>query len=639
MTPCPFHALDYVPAFDGKLRLTAERARLFDRFLYDGEYDGRSVLVHEFAPQGLVRRTKGGSVVPAETQFDAPYAKARDDYLKAMTRTHPHLLAFLAAKGNWVVTEAAGKRLVDATGDRASALVSALKAIADTGLVLGTLSPDTVFRHDDKVVFAGCAPDYRDLIDVTGQSDCAGQAGYAAPEVFDARKRAAISHEADMFAASALMLRLLTGHDPADIRTQDLNADLAEAPEPVRIGLTLSRKARAEAMAAWFGSFEPPKAPDVPPPLTTPPVTPGHAPIPPATGQPQPPKARRMPVIVIVAATIVAIPLGIMALTMGLDSWKQASTERRNREAREAVERCRAAVRQSAPDAQGVCSRALDKIPDKQSPDHSWVAYNLGVLCEKKDSCGSGKTALDYYRIAAEDRMSNPGKVANYKIAKLDTRLSLAQQHDHFAPAAGVVKKPDAAFIKANRTVYADANYQIGKIFDAWSQREALDGEEVQRLSAGASGSPRKIAMISAINRFEVAKKYGVDTNDSLLSLYTRRGDGDAEAGQYEAAASAYKRAGALGSADAKFKAAELFFADHVPSMKQEEALDLVHAASEDGNKDAELCLAAMRYFGYPYETDTIGGLASFASLTVRGINTSRLDDLACRDWIRRGQE
>jgi hypothetical protein len=315
MTPCPFHALDNVLAFDGKLRLTAERARLFDRFLYDGQYDGRPVLVHEFAPQGLVRRTKGGSIVPAEAHLDAAYAQARDNYQLAMTRTHPHLLGLVAAKGNWVVTEAAGKRLVDGTGDRSFAVVSALRAVLDAGLVLGTLSPDMVFQHDGKVVFAGCAPDYRDLIDVAGQSDCAGQAGYAAPEVFDARKRAAISHEADMFAASALMLRMLTGQDPADIRTQDLNGDLAQAPAPVRVGLTLSRKARAEAMGAWFDSFDPPKTPAPPPAPAAPPPS-GYVPIQASPGQPQQTKSRRIPVIVIAAATIVAIPVSIMALTM-----------------------------------------------------------------------------------------------------------------------------------------------------------------------------------------------------------------------------------------------------------------------------------------------------------------------------------
>lgn len=639
MTPCPFHPLDLVSAFEGKLRLTTERARLFDRFLYDGMYDGRPVLAHEFAPQGLVSRTKGGSVVPAEARFDAAYAQARDDYQSAMRSTHPHLLAVIATKGNWVITEAAGGRLVDEPGDRDYALASALKSVVDASLVLGTICPDTVFYQDGKVVFAGCAPDYRDLIDLAGQSGLAGPAGYAAPEVYDAKKRAPIGHEADMFAASALMLRKLSGRDPADIRTQDLSTDLGQAPAPVRTGLTLSRKARAEALVSWFDSFKPPVSvtPPTPAPATAPvqPVQPAQ----PAPPQPKPAKARRIPIIVIVAATVVAIPLSIMALTVGLDSWKQASIERRTREAREAVERCRTAIEQSGPGAQALCSKALDKISDRQSPDHSWVAYNLGVLCEKKNACGSGKTALDYYRMAADDRTSNPGKVANYKIAKLDKRLSLAERHDHYAPAAGVLKKPDANFIKANRTVYADANYQIGQIFDTWSRQESFDDQEVQRLSPGASSSPQKIAMISAINRFEVAKKYGVNTNDRLLDLYVRRGDSDAGAGQYEAAASAYKRAGTLGSADAKFKAAELYFAGHVPSMTQDEAVALVNAASEDGNRDAELCLAAMRYFGYPYETDTIGGLAAFASLTMRGINSARLDELACRDWIRRGRE
>ena len=631
MTQCPFHPLDLVSALEGKLRLTAERARLFDRFLYDGTYDGRPVLVHEFAPQGLVRRTKGGSIVPADARFDAAYAQARDDYQSAMRSAHPHLLVVIAEKGNWVVTEPAGKRLVDETGDRSFLLASALKSVVDSGLVLGTICPDMVFHQNGKVVFAGCAPDYRDLIDVAGQSDLAGPTGYAAPEVFDAKKRAPIGHEADVFAASALMLRMVSGRDPADIRTQDLSTDLGQAPAPVRTGLTLSRKARAEALASWFDSFKPP--------VSVTPPTPAPAPVQPAPPQPQPARTRRIPIIVIVAATVVAIPLSIMALTVGLDSWKQASMERRTREAREAVERCRTAIGQSARDAQALCSKALDKIPDTQSPDHSWVAYNLGVLCEKKDACGSGKTALDYYRMAADDRTSNPGKVANYKIAKLDKRLSLAERHDHYAPAAGVLKKPDTNFIKANRTVYADANYQIGQIFDTWSRQESFDNEEVQRLSPGASSSPQKIAMISAINRFEVAKKYGVNTNDRLLDLYVRRGDSDAGAGQYEAAASAYKRAGTLGSADAKFKAAELYFAGHVPSMTQDEAVALVNAASEDGNRDAELCLAAMRYFGYPYETDTIGGLAAFASLTMRGVNSARLDELACRDWIRRGRE
>ncbi|EGF91858.1 hypothetical protein ABI_02900 [Asticcacaulis biprosthecium C19] len=635
MSTCPPHAIETVAAFEGGLRLTALRARLFDRFLYDGVYEDQAVLVHEFAPQGLVRRTKGGSIVPTEARFDAPYATARDAWQGVMATRHPHLLAVVAAKGNWVITEAPGPRLVDATGDRAGDFAAALKPLAEAGTVLGTLSPDTVFRSDDGVVFAGRAPDYRDLIALTSDSDLAGPAGYAAPEVFDAKKRAAIGPEADMFAASALMLRMITGRDPADVRTGDLSIEAAGAPERVRMGLALSRKARAESLNAWFDGVTP-AAPAKPAP-TPPPAPPKPAPG--LTIDMPPVKKTRIPIAAWVIGAVVAVPLAITAMTVGLDSWKQAATERQTREAREAVDRCRTAVTRSASDAPSQCTKALSKISDTQSPDYSWVAYNLGVMCERRDACAQGKSALDYYRLAAVDRTTVPGKVANYKVAKLDNGLSLADRHDHFAPAAGVLKKPDAAFIKGHRAVYADANFEIGKIFDTWSRQDSVNGEEAQRLSPGSTRAPQKIALISAINRFEVAKTYGVDTATRLMDLYIRRGDGDAESEQYDQAVSAYKRAGALGSADARFKAAELYFAGHTTSVSQADALDLVQAASEAGNTDAELCLAAMRYFGYPDERDTIGGMASFASLTVRGVNNARLDSLACRDWIRRGQE
>ncbi|ESQ74696.1 sel1 repeat family protein [Asticcacaulis sp. AC402] len=628
MSLIPPHPLDTVAAFGDKLRLSSIRARLFDRFLYEGVYEGQRVLVHEFAPQGLIRRTKGGSIVAAEARFDAAYARVAEAFQTVMKSVHPNLLGVIVAKGNWVVTQAPGKRLVDATGDSSRDLAMALKAVVDAGLVLGTICPDTVFWQHGKIVFAGRAPDYRDLIDIVASSDVAGPAGYAAPEVYDAMKRAAIGHEADMFAASALMFRLFAGRDPADIRTQDLAADVGAAPDAVRTGLTLSRKARAESLGAWFDGFKP-VAPARP--VVAAPAKPDVAPLAAPTG------LRRIPVMVIILVAVVAIPLAITALTVGLDSWKQAATERRTREAREAVEDCRTAVGRAASDAQPLCAKALNKIPDTLSPDYSWVAYTLGVLCEKKDACG-GKTALDYYRLAVSDRTTAQGKVANYKVAKLDTGLSLSQRHDHYAPAAGVLKKPDGAFIRANRSVYGDANYQIGQIFDTWSQQDSFNAEEAQRLSPGSTRAPQKIALISAINRFEVAKTYGFDTDSRLMDLYLRRGDGDTEAAQYDSAATAYRRAGALGSADASFRAAELFFAGRTTLIKQDEALKLVNSASEGGNTDAELCLAAMHYFGYPYDIDLIGGMASFAALTVRGVDHARLDGLACRDWIRQGQ-
>lgn len=671
MTDCPPHDLDSVTAFDGRLRLTAVNDRLFDRFLYAGVYDGRPVLVHEYAPYGWVARQPDGELGPIDADSEPQYTTARQQFVakaqawrtaaEAFGKTGP--MAEIVAmrpgsltQGAWLVTEYLSRRLTDLPlGDPATVsanLASALAAVFAAGETVGNICPQTLFLRNGQVVFAGPSPDGRDLPGVVNGDGDSGLAGYAAPEVYDARKRQPVGQEADLFAATALIFRLYSGRAPVDVRSQNLAADidgfLAETPklpqrirEALKLGLVLSRRARGDGMAAWFEQLKPPPIQNAPPKPETAAVspTPDPAPVAPRPSSAPVPKKPHNRLLVI-AGVVVAGLVGLWGLGAGVSHLKEALAAGEERAAHQAITQCKTAMSSSPGTAQDVCLKALNKVSDKASQDFYDVNYNLAVLCETRHDCAPGKAARDYYRVAANDKTSDQGKLANYKFAKLTPSLSPGEQLDYYAHAAGQLKKPDKSFIAANKDVYGDANYQIGLIFENWSHKDSLDPEEAKRLAPGSARSPQKIAVISAINRLETAKNYGVDADSHLLDLYARRGDMEKDAQQYEAALTAYRNAARLGSADSSFKAAELFFAGDVTSLSEADALDLVNSAAADKNIDALHCVAAMYYLGFPYNEDR--DRAGPYMDTLSTLQSSRFDQtlyngLDCSKWIADG--
>ena len=671
------HPNTYVASFGSSLRITAFAGEIFDRLIYEGLDEGVPVMVHEYAPMGLVTRLDDGGLAVAQPQFEAMFSEARERFLtmaeawkdasgKAAGGPHLAKVRSIKTEGDsiWVVTDHPGQRLVDAGAadprQAAGGLATALNAMFKAGLTLGNICPETVYQRDGRVVFAGPSPDSRDLINGLGTDAYAGAIGYSAPEMFDGMKRAPIGQEADLFAATALIFRLYTQRDPVDLRKQDLDADVALAvasleghADPAKaaltLGLAISRKVRGDNIRAWFEGLLA-SVPKVEPAVKVPPVevqavAAQAAPLPepvipsmPDVGPdlgPEAAKANTPQIGYMIAGGVAA--LAIVLLMLNLGGIKDVLANGKKGAETAAVERCKSEFSSNPAGAQAVCVKARDKISDSSSQAFYDVNYDLGSLCETRHACEPGKAPVDYYTLAAGDKTSVTGRIANYKVAKLSPGLSPPEALDFYAPAGGNAAKVDAAFAQSNKDIYADANYQLGLIFETWSQKSDYDPEETKRLSGGKSRSLTRIAMLSASHRFEVAKVLGIDTTSRLTDLYLRLGDDDVAASQYESALAYYQKAATLGNAEASFKAADLFFSGSATSIDQPQALDLVYSAAAADNVDALYCLTGMYYYGYPYAKDqdkVDAYLGRIKSLDGSDFNQLHYDNLGCSRWI-----
>lgn len=94
-------------------------------------------------------------------------------------------------------------------------LAEALEALHAAGLVHGDLSPHAVLIDDGEVRLTGFMIDRRPFFrPLRGQGGLV-EPGYAPPEAHDGALRQAIGPAADLYAASALLMRLLTGQAPS----------------------------------------------------------------------------------------------------------------------------------------------------------------------------------------------------------------------------------------------------------------------------------------------------------------------------------------------------------------------------------------------------------------------------------------
>ncbi len=152
-------------------------------------------------------------------------------------------------------------------------LAQALGEVHTAGLVHGDLSPRAVLIDGDEVRLTGFMVDRRPFFRALRSQEGLVESGYAPPEAHDGALRQPIGPAADLYAASALLQRLLTGHAPPaanlPIRLAGENAwpDDIAIPAGLRAGIdaglapaTTARPASAEAWLAGLDLGPEPKA-------------------------------------------------------------------------------------------------------------------------------------------------------------------------------------------------------------------------------------------------------------------------------------------------------------------------------------------------------------------------------------------
>jgi hypothetical protein len=240
--------------------------------------EGETLEAVRFAPPGVVRDV-GGRLTAVPEAVDL-YATALDDF-EALGR-RLQAVAPRAALRIEAVTRSAGgcfwlqsppgmtleAWLADHPGTVAEPIVTAfarrlaeaLEALHAAGVVHGDLSPRAVLIDGGEVRLTGFMVDRRPFFRALRSQRDLVEPGYAPPEAHDGALRHPIGPAADLYAASALLQRLLTGRAPPAANLAARVAD--DTAWPNEVGLSAALRAGIEAGLAPTATARPASAAD-----------------------------------------------------------------------------------------------------------------------------------------------------------------------------------------------------------------------------------------------------------------------------------------------------------------------------------------------------------------------------------------
>jgi serine/threonine protein kinase len=209
---------------------------------YRALYRGRPHRLLEYVPPGLVTRAGDELVLMIDTPdaaaaWDAALTRAQQLGRQLMAAgtlggTIEPVVAFERALGTvFLVAEEGNGELLSASltdmpwkpkavRDLADALAKALGASHEADLLHLDIAPSTVVLTDDGAMLRGFAFDQRPLMRVLGGRTAFVRPPYSAMELYDDSARATLSPSTDIYAASALLYRVMTGLDAPDWGTR-----------------------------------------------------------------------------------------------------------------------------------------------------------------------------------------------------------------------------------------------------------------------------------------------------------------------------------------------------------------------------------------------------------------------------------
>jgi hypothetical protein len=230
----------------------------------------------QFAPAGL--DAEGGQGAQARVVYDEAFEAFLElgERLKALElAAGPRVRAVVRAPQGafwlqdatgltleaWLATHAAPSEATIRSFARR--LAAALDSLHARGLVHGDLSPATIVIAEGGVRLALPAIDRRGLFRVLRSQAGLVQPGYAPPEAHDGARRQPIGPAADLYGASAVLRRLLTGQAPeaatAVVRLAGDVTDAALADSPMRrgveAGMAMTAAQRPASAAAWLAGL------------------------------------------------------------------------------------------------------------------------------------------------------------------------------------------------------------------------------------------------------------------------------------------------------------------------------------------------------------------------------------------------
>ncbi len=252
--------------------------------------EGAALEAVRFVPAGAVREADGK--LTAISEAAEQYAAAVDAFealgmrlqSTAPSAALPVQAVARAAGGCFWLQPTTGVTLEDWLDDNpgpvaepivvafARHLSKALEELHAAGIVHGDLSPRAVLIEGDEVRLTGFMVDRRPFFRPLRSQQDLVEPGYAPPEAHDGALRHPIGPAADLYAASALLQRLLTGRapPPATARVAGDDAWPAVATSAglragIEAGLATVASERPASAAAWLAGLDlPPEPHDAP---------------------------------------------------------------------------------------------------------------------------------------------------------------------------------------------------------------------------------------------------------------------------------------------------------------------------------------------------------------------------------------
>jgi len=275
--PLPFAGPDF--------EVVAALGRVGDGLVYAARDGGRQARLREYAPAWVVARGADGTLHPTDARLAPAWEEATTRFLdkghKLAAFDHPGVAPLWRAialtsngarQGAYLVGAPAGEPLgaVLAGGlrlapDRVMALAADLADVLSTlharGLTHLDISPATVTIASGRLQLTDFAVDNRPFMALLETQAGLVRPGYSPIEHHDASMADPLGPRADVFGASALLFRLITGRDPASWqeRWRDPSAsrlDDSEAFPPrfiaaIREGMAIEPDERFPNGAAW----------------------------------------------------------------------------------------------------------------------------------------------------------------------------------------------------------------------------------------------------------------------------------------------------------------------------------------------------------------------------------------------------
>jgi serine/threonine protein kinase len=336
-----------LPSIGPEFHVISPLGRVGDGLVYAARDGLTRLRLREYAPAGVSLRGRDGALGPREDRFASAWRDGLEQFLaKAQALTaiaHPGIAPVFASRpGGYLIGAPVGEPLSATLAGGlvlpphevqllARDLAAALAEVHARGLAHLDVSPETVSIASGTVVLTDFAVDNRRFLPLLERQHGLVRPGYSPIELHDGTLAEPLGPRTDVYAASALLFRLVIGSDPApwEVRWRDPSASRLDDPggyppaflDSIRQGMAIEPEQRFADAGVWLAAMGPAPAPPIAP-LNRdipPPPPPGEQP--PVFVPAPPPRRRTSPALPLLILAIVMLGVAVGAVYAWQQGW------------------------------------------------------------------------------------------------------------------------------------------------------------------------------------------------------------------------------------------------------------------------------------------------------------------------------